>query len=325
LRAAPERILAVSTAVSEETQRCNPTELSKLHGSVDVCIAHRAEKFPLAGQSGEDVLKCQDAVLDFAACMADLSCAPREEQQAMCGALYNATHELCARFNTEQSDASLRPAARIKPPPLMIRSGIARRRATVVLSYASGERRGTRSGEVGCMPTWKKAVLGAAVGIAGLALGTSFALAKRKPPADVAAVLHEGVRYEAPPFNNGCDQNGGCVVAYDDATDAPLWQLKVYCTHYDSALEADVQDVFITSLALEDARLQVTDEHGREFSIDLQTRAVAGDARGCGAEGGGCSSSSSPRPGRGIGLAFALAVALVASLRSRAATRRARV
>jgi hypothetical protein len=133
-----------------------------------------------------------------------------------------------------------------------------------------------------------------AVLAAGIAFDVSPASAKRAPPAAVPAVVHEGRRYEAPHFINPCGQNGGCVVARDDATGAQLWALKVYCTKYDSQLETDVQEVFITSLAVEGGRLGVTDEKSRHFAVDLGTRAVSGDSNGCGGgTHGGCSYSRS--------------------------------
>jgi hypothetical protein len=115
-----------------------------------------------------------------------------------------------------------------------------------------------------------------------LALNTGSSIAKRTPPPDVPPVVYEGVRYEAPPFSNDCGQNGGSVVAYDSATDAQLWTLQVYCTQYDPNLETDVQDVFITSLEIENGRLSVVNEKGLHYTIDLKTHDVTGDARGCG-------------------------------------------
>jgi hypothetical protein len=115
----------------------------------------------------------------------------------------------------------------------------------------------------------------------GLTFSANLAIAARVAPTNVPPVTYEGVRYEAPHFSNPCGQNGGCVVAYDDATGAQLWALRVYCTQYDSNLETDVQDVFITSLAVDNGRLNVTNEKGLHFALDLRTRDVSGDARGC--------------------------------------------
>lgn len=121
----------------------------------------------------------------------------------------------------------------------------------------------------------------------GAILNSGIVWAKRPPPADVAPVSYEGLRYEAPHFNNPCGQNGGCVVAFDEKTGTQVWSLKVYCTKYDSDLERDVQDVFITSLVIDSGRLVVANEKALQFSIDLASRAVTGDARGCD-DGTGC-------------------------------------
>jgi outer membrane protein assembly factor BamB len=130
----------------------------------------------------------------------------------------------------------------------------------------------------------------ALTGVATVALTSANAVAKRLPPADVPPVTSGNVRYEAPHSANPCNQNGGCVVAYDDTTNAVLWSVKVYCTHYDTSLETDVQDVFITSLAVANGQVLVTDEKGRHFAIDPATQQVTGDARGCdGVTSGGCS------------------------------------
>jgi hypothetical protein len=105
--------------------------------------------------------------------------------------------------------------------------------------------------------------------------------AKRAAPMDVAPVVVGDVRYEAPHFSNPCDQNGGCVVAYDNTSNAMLWFVQVYCTHYDPNLEQDAQDVFITALAVDSAKLLVTNESGRHFALDLASRQVTGDPTGC--------------------------------------------
>ena len=125
--------------------------------------------------------------------------------------------------------------------------------------------------------------------LVGIALGPTLAQGKRSAPAEVPPVVSDGVRYEDPHTDNPCGQNGGCVVAYDDASGALLWSLKVYCTQYDPQLEQDVQDVFITSLAVDNGQLDVTNEKGLHFAIDLQTHAISGDARGCSEPvAGGC-------------------------------------
>lgn len=110
--------------------------------------------------------------------------------------------------------------------------------------------------------------------------GGAGASAKRRAPADVVPVTSENVRYEAPHFNNPCASNGGCVVAYDNTSNAVLWSLRVYCTHADPNEESDVQDVFIKSLDIEAGQLRVTNEKNQSFLVSPTTHAVTGDARG---------------------------------------------
>lgn len=133
------------------------------------------------------------------------------------------------------------------------------------------------------------------------------AFARRAPPQPVAPVVYQGVRYEAPTFAQ-CGQNGGCVVAYDDAGGARLWLLRVYCTHYDTSKETDVQDIFITSLVVEGGQLVVTNEKGQHFSIDPSTRSVTGDDRGCGGSEGCTVSHSNSSPAHGASLAAVLMI-----------------
>src|SRR5262249_18003501 len=98
--------------------------------------------------------------------------------------------------------------------------------------------------------------------VAAVILSANPALAKRGPPPAVPPVVYQGVRYEAPPsaFDNPCEQEGGCVVAFDDATGAQLWFVEVYCTQYDPNLELDVQWVYISSLSISDGHIAVTNE-----------------------------------------------------------------
>jgi outer membrane protein assembly factor BamB len=118
----------------------------------------------------------------------------------------------------------------------------------------------------------------------GISLPGTFVFGKRAAPAEISPVVSGDVRYEAPHFNNPCEQAGGCVVAYDNGTNALLWSVKVYCTLYDPGLEQDVQDVFITSLSVENEKVQISNEKGLHFAIDPATLKVTGDERGC-AEG----------------------------------------
>lgn len=102
--------------------------------------------------------------------------------------------------------------------------------------------------------------------------------AKRAGPAKVAPVTIGDLEFTAVPWGKarGLGQNGGYIAAIDRATGKEMWTLKVYDVRYDPALEGDVQDVFITSLAKSASgrELIVTDERGRRYIVDPQTRLV---------------------------------------------------
>jgi hypothetical protein len=140
------------------------------------------------------------------------------------------------------------------------------------------------------------------LGVAAMAaaLTSNRVFAKRAVPQAVTPLVFQGVRYEAPHFSNPCGQNGGCVVAYDVATGVRLWFVTIYCVTYDPGVESDVQNVFITSLTSGDGTVLINNETDHHFSIDLGTRAVSGDLRGCerrlpgGQSASGCTYGSRP-------------------------------
>ena len=102
--------------------------------------------------------------------------------------------------------------------------------------------------------------------------------AKRAGPAKVAPVAIGDLEFTAIPWGKarGLGQNGGYIAATDRATGKELWTLKVYDVHDDPALEGDLQDVFIKSLmkSASGRELIVTDERGRRYLVDPQTRSV---------------------------------------------------
>lgn len=99
---------------------------------------------------------------------------------------------------------------------------------------------------------------------------------KRAGPAEVAPVVIGHVSYGVLHFGKaeGLDQNGGYIEAKDKTSGARLWTLKVYDNHVDPALEGDVQDVFITSLKRHGHALDVVDEKGRRYRVDVRKRSV---------------------------------------------------
>jgi len=98
--------------------------------------------------------------------------------------------------------------------------------------------------------------------------------AKRSAPKPVPPVVHKGVKYTAPHFVDG-EAAGGVVEALDAKTGKIVWRLKVYEMNPAPNLERDVQDVFITSLAIDGNNLLVTNERHDRYSVDLKTHAVS--------------------------------------------------
>ncbi len=95
--------------------------------------------------------------------------------------------------------------------------------------------------------------------------------AKRAAPTAVEPVHSGDVRYEVAGM--------GIVRAWDEKNNRELWNSTVYAVEYIPNLEKDVQDVWITSLAIEDGVLNVLDEKGRSYRVDAETGGVPkGDA-----------------------------------------------
>lgn len=109
-----------------------------------------------------------------------------------------------------------------------------------------------------------------------LSLGVGQAYAKRAAPKEVPPVTFQGVKYSAPPWGylNERNQNGGYIEANSLKTGKLLWALRIYEVKYDPNLESDVQDVFITSLKIVDGNLEILNEAGDKFVVDLSRRKV---------------------------------------------------
>src|SRR5437879_5909606 len=102
--------------------------------------------------------------------------------------------------------------------------------------------------------------------LAAVVLSTGLhAWAKRAAPAEVEAVTLDGVEYRVPA---GVDQQG-YIDAYDVKSSRRLWSRQVYVAIKDPELEGDVQDVFITATKLDGRALQITNEKGFEYHLDL--------------------------------------------------------
>ncbi len=102
---------------------------------------------------------------------------------------------------------------------------------------------------------------------------------KREAPAKVPPVTVDGVRYEVLHYGKreGLEQNGGYVIAKDAETGKELRKIKIYDVSYDpNGKEMDSQDVFITKMskAWLGPRLNIKDEHGRSWTLHLDTGTV---------------------------------------------------
>jgi hypothetical protein len=102
-------------------------------------------------------------------------------------------------------------------------------------------------------------------------------MAKRSAPEEVPPIATDKAVFSVPHFPEGDrKQNGGVVEARDPKTNALLWQVKIFKTEYDEALEKDVQDVFIKSLTMDKVHnlLIMSDEKSRVFVLNLATKKV---------------------------------------------------
>src|SRR5262245_56290714 len=100
---------------------------------------------------------------------------------------------------------------------------------------------------------------------------------KRVAPPKVKPVTVGNLKIEAIHWgrSRGLGQNGGYISASDAETGKELWILKIYDIAYDPALEEDVQDIFIENIQSDDGRLDIADERGRRYFVDVQTRTVS--------------------------------------------------
>jgi hypothetical protein len=112
-----------------------------------------------------------------------------------------------------------------------------------------------------------------------------LAAAKRIPPAKVAPVVYEGIRYVAP----NDDGRRAYIEAQDIQTNRKLWDLTVFTNRIDPKLEEDIQWVFISELSFRDGTLIVKSERGTTYRVDLRTKAITE-----------CDAARSPAPGKTV-------------------------
>jgi hypothetical protein len=119
---------------------------------------------------------------------------------------------------------------------------------------------------------------------AAVALGMALAVltraelveAKRKAPAPVAAIEHDGIRYVVAHFDATAEsrERGGWIEAWDVAKGTRLWSRQVYRIRHDPHLEGNVQDVFITRIQVRDGALFVENELLERFEMELASGKV---------------------------------------------------
>jgi hypothetical protein len=109
-----------------------------------------------------------------------------------------------------------------------------------------------------------------------LVLGSVRAYAKRAPPEDVPPVIDRGIKYSADyrRIAGGANQNDQYIDATDLQTGKMLWELRLYEVKYDPNLEEDAQDLFLSSMKLMNGNLEVLNEAGDRFVIDLSRRQI---------------------------------------------------
>ena len=103
------------------------------------------------------------------------------------------------------------------------------------------------------------------------AVASMPALAKHGAPARIEPIVHQGVRYVVP------NDKGlrAYIEAWDMNTERRLWTKTVFrhwyippfgteCMHYE----------YISTMTLKGDQLMLTSERGRDYSLDVRTRAV---------------------------------------------------
>lgn len=100
----------------------------------------------------------------------------------------------------------------------------------------------------------------------------------RPPAPEVKPVLHEGVRYEQDKTDERQgDQPGGYLAAFDAKSGTRLWRLKVYslAAGAPGAPTGGARYFRSMQLAPGGAALEIEDEAGVRYSVDLSKRTVS--------------------------------------------------
>jgi len=92
--------------------------------------------------------------------------------------------------------------------------------------------------------------------------------AKRMPPPEVPPITYEGITYRAPNDNGRV----AYVDGYDAITGKMLWHKVVFRHFIWPWLEEDVQWTFIKEMTIENGKLVITSERGKQYHIKLPKR-----------------------------------------------------
>lgn len=107
---------------------------------------------------------------------------------------------------------------------------------------------------------------------------TSPPSTSRPPAPEVKPVVHDGVRYEQDKTDERQgDQPGGYLAAFDAQSGARLWRLRVYSLGAGApgAPTGGARYFRSMQLAAGGAALEIEDEAGVRYSVDLAKRTVS--------------------------------------------------
>ncbi len=100
--------------------------------------------------------------------------------------------------------------------------------------------------------------------------------AKRSAPGEITPLVYKGIKYIVHHWGASIKkkQNGGFIEAFDLKERRRLWLLRVYEIEYNTNVEKDLQDIFITKIEIRNNRLIIHNEKKDKFVVDLKTKSV---------------------------------------------------
>jgi len=99
----------------------------------------------------------------------------------------------------------------------------------------------------------------------GFVYAKRISLTKKIVPPKIEPLIYKGIKFVAP----NTIKEMGYVQAWDVEIGKKVWEKKVYGVFINQFLEDDIQWVFIISLSVEDGKLIVVNQKGREYKIDI--------------------------------------------------------